>query len=266
MSLLANKQFTLALRGLFYALVFLTGANAQAALIFNANVIVNGDAEAGAGALKNNMVVSVPGWTTTAGNFTVVQYRDNTDPNPGIPRLTDPGPANRGLNFFAGGLIGGDPLKTFISSGDQILDISNAAALIDTGTVSFALGGYLGGYLDQRDNALFSAFFQNAGGTVSSSTIGPVLEADRNNLTGLLSRSASGFIPAGTRLIDFRLTLNGIDGAQNDGYADNLSFVAGAPGSAVPEPSSALLVALGCLTVGLYWRRGARTPACRVGS
>jgi hypothetical protein len=250
--LIGYKQFALAPLGLC-ALVLLAPAEGRAALIFNGNVIVNGGAEAGTGALKNDMVVSVPGWIPT-GNFTVVQYRDDTDPLPGIPRFSDPGPAIRGLNFFAGGPMGGSPFETFVSSGEQLLDVSNAASLIDTGMVPFTLSGYLGGYLDQRDNALFTAFFMNGGTTLSSSMIGPVLQADRNSMTGLLARSANGFIPAGTRQIDFRLVINGIDGGQSDGYADNLSFVAGnagGPASTVPEPSAAGLMALGLLALAL---------------
>src|SRR5438105_944544 len=225
MSLLLHKRFALII-SCVSATVLLAPVNARAGVIYGTNWIVNGDAEAGSGAAKNNAVVPVPGWTVTGGNFTVVQYRDNSDPNPGIPRLTDPGPANRGLNFFAGGPMGGDPFSTFISQGDQILDVSSAASLIDTGAVAFALSGYLGGYLDQRDNAIFTAIFKSGGDILGTSILGPVLEADRTDLTELLARTINGFIPAGTRTIDFRLTINGIDGAQSDGYADNLSFVA----------------------------------------
>lgn len=249
MPLIPNKQLTLALPVLC-ALALIAPIGAQAGLLFNTNVIANGDAEAGPGALLNNAIVSVPSWTTITGNLTVVQYRDNSDPNPGIPRFTDPGPVNRGLNFFAGGPMGGDPSQTFFSIGDQLLDISDAASLIDTGTVAFALEGYLGGYLDQRDNASLMAIFKNGANNLGSSTIGPVSDVDRNQMTGLFARSANGFIPTGTRQIDFRLIIRGIDGAQSDGYADNLSFIARGP-AAVPEPSSGILMALGILTAGL---------------
>lgn len=251
--MIKNKLFCPALFSIG-ALLLLTPSIGRAALIFNTNVIVNGDAEAGSGALKNNAVVPAPGWTTT-GNFTVVQYRDDTDPNPGIPRLSDPGPADRGANFFAGGPITGEAF-IFVSSGEQLLDISNAASLIDTGMISFTLSGYLGGFLDQRDNALFTASFMSGPNTLGSSTIGPVLLADRASATGLFAESTNGFIPAGTRLIDFKLVMNGIDGAQNDGYADNLSFIVrstSAP-SPVPEPSAMGLMALGMVTLGLAAR------------
>ena len=150
----------------------------------------------------------------------------------GVPQLTDPGPPDRGVNMFSGGPIPNPSLPDTIAQGDQILHVSNQAALIDTGMVAFTLSGWLGGYFDQRDNALFSAIFEDGGGNmISTSTIGPVTLADRTNSSGvpqteLLFRSTFGDIPAGTREIDFRITMNGIDGGQNDGYADSLSFIA----------------------------------------
>ena len=235
-------------------------ANAQAALVFNTNVILNPGAEDGIGAVTNNIVVPVPNWTTTAGNFTVVKYLN--DPSViGVPQVTDPGPPNRGVNLFAGG-TNGNPNGTFVSSADQILDISNAASSIDTGLIGFDLSGYLGGFFDQRDNATFTAFFNDGAMMLGSSTIGPVTLADRTfnriPVTGLFFRSAGGFIPAGTRQIDFRIVSNGVDGNQVDGYLDNLSFIARGPAAGVPEPGSMGMLAAGLAGLGFYLRRKRR--------
>src|SRR5689334_13012378 len=62
--------------------------------VFRTNLVVNGDAEVGPGSPTGDVVASIPGWTTS-GNFTAVQY-GSTD----YLTTTDPGPADRGNNFF----------------------------------------------------------------------------------------------------------------------------------------------------------------------
>jgi len=74
------------------------------------NVIKNGNAEKGAGSTDGS-TVPVPGWTETAGTtFTAVQYGASG----GFPAATDPGPNNRGKNFFAGG--DDDPSDSIVAS------------------------------------------------------------------------------------------------------------------------------------------------------
>ncbi len=256
-----RKQSAFAFIALF-ALSLFASVDARAALLFNQNVILNPGAEAAPGSPTNNIVVPVPNWMTTAGNFTVVQYSSLPQPIPTVPRFTDPGPPDRGLNFFSGG-ANGNPDGTFISSADQILDVSNAAALIDASLVPFTLSGYLGGYLDQRDFANFTAFFNNGGGmTLGSATIGPVTLAERMGLTGLLFRTTSGadLIPVGTRQIDFRIVSTGIDGNQVDGYLDNLSFIARGPAAGVPEPGSMGLLGAGLAGLAICLRAKRRRP------
>ena len=88
-----------------------------AAAPFGSNLIVNGDAEADVGTAAGDLIPSVTGFTTT-GQFTVVQY----GPNDGFPTATDPGPANRGTNFFAGGP------SAALSTGSQSIDVSAGSA------------------------------------------------------------------------------------------------------------------------------------------
>ena len=106
-------------------------AGDAAADTHTANLIVNGDAEAAVGS-ADGAPVAAPGWTTT-GEATPLRYGAS-----GYPTSTDPGPSDRGNNFFAGGRS--DSLSTMA----QTIDISPYAAAVDGGRVSTTLSGYFG--------------------------------------------------------------------------------------------------------------------------
>lgn len=241
-----------------FLLVFATIAPSSllAGPIFGTNLVVNGNAEAGAGSAGGfDVIRPIPGWTPS-GNFTVVQYTAGG----GFPLPTDPGPANRGSNFFAGGPDNGG------SSAFQLVDLSAEAATIDLGGVTFNLAGFLGGFASQGDNAILTASFRTASNAVlASSAIGPVTTANRGSATGLLFRSSTGAVPTGTRTITLTLQMTRTDGAYNDGYADNLSLVLTAPAvsAVVPEPSSLLVVLVGTGLAGVL-RRRAKSQAAAV--
>ncbi|MBZ5603240.1 MAG: PEP-CTERM sorting domain-containing protein [Acidobacteriia bacterium] len=223
-------------------------------IILGTNAIVNGDAESGVGSTDGSVVASIPGWSTLNGNFTVVQYGAAG----GFPLSTDPGPADRGSNFFAGGP------GTGLGSGDQFLDASNLAAQIDAGSVSFVLSAYLGGYLTQDDYAQLVVYFRDGSDTILNPA-GFVLNgpnaAGRGDATGLFFVSANGAVPAGTRAIEFVLNARIVTGEYVDGYADDLSFVANtasaAPGAA-PEPGTIGMIVIGGLAVAAGRRRALR--------
>jgi hypothetical protein len=196
-----------------------------ASTLFGANLVVNGNAEAGVGQSSNANPPSISGWTTT-GHLAVVLYGAPG----GFPAATDPGPADRGKNFFSGG--SDDP----VSIATQTIDLTNGASTIDAGSVTYSLSGYLGGFANQIDNAKLTATFKGTGGTsVGAATVGPVTAANRNNNTALLLRSASGTLPVGTRTIDVVLTMTRDSGRSNDGYADDISLVLTAP---APQPTA----------------------------
>jgi serine/threonine protein kinase len=183
------------------------------------NLIVNGDAESGGGATDGLTVVAVPGWTTIAGAFTAVAYNTIA-----FPQTTEPGPADRGKNFFAGGPGLGRDNGT--STATQNIDVSPIAHAVDTDTISFALSGYLGGYGEQGDEATLVLQFLGAGDkSLGQTSIGPVTASDRNSQTQLLMRSISGKVPAGTRSVTLMLIMKKFAFDYNDGYADNLSLV-----------------------------------------
>lgn len=179
------------------------------------NLFDNPDAEDGSASPDGQTVVQVPGWTTS-GNFTVVGYG-----TPGeFPTTGDPGPSNRGNNFFAGGP------DNATSTALQVIDVpSGWEGVIDGGWVGFQMAGYFGGFAAEEDNAILDLACKDAQGAVlSSAAIGPVTAADRGNQTGLLARWWAWQVPPGTRRFDLLLTMTRVDGSYNNAFADVLYF------------------------------------------
>lgn len=175
------------------------------------NLIVNGDAEAAVGS-ADGLPVQTPGWTVT-GDATAIKYGVD-----GYAVATDPGPANRGLNYFTGGIAAASTLS-------QTISLESYASAIAGHTVTFILSGYIGAYSGQLDNAVLTASFRNAGGVeLSKASIGPVTADDLEGATGMLFRSTIGTVPSAARSVLVTLTMTRFEGNAADGYADNLSL------------------------------------------
>jgi len=72
-------------------------------------------------------------------------------------------------------------------------------------------------------------WFVEVDNEIGNSVLGPVTPQDRNGQTGLIYRETDGFVPTGTRKLSFWLSMERLVSGDNDGYADNLSFVLQAP-------------------------------------
>jgi len=213
--------------------LFCSLATYGAQIILGQNAILNPGAEAGPASATGDDIIAAPGWSSTGG-FTVVALGAVDAPVPPNPFF--------GNNFFSGG-PGFDT-----STGTQTIDVSNLSSLIDINGIVFVLSGYFGGYLTQPDNATLKAtFFDSTNTKISALKIGGITAADRGDETALIHDQGSGFIPVGTRSILITLQMNRLQYSYNDGYADNLSFVA----QATPEPGTWTMLALGCGLVGL---------------
>jgi hypothetical protein len=182
--------------------------------LYGANLIVNGDAEADAGAAGSSTIVKPASWTST-GEFTAVKYGASG----GFPDAKAPGPKERGANFFAGGNVAK-------STGTQSVDLSAGSTDIDAGSVGYAFSAWLGGYARQEDNTVATVTFADANGmALGSATLGPVTASARKGVTGLFPTQQSGTVPKGTHSGAVMLVMTRFEGTYNDGYTDNVSLV-----------------------------------------
>jgi hypothetical protein len=187
------------------------------AAAYGVNLLVNGNAEAGA-ASPTGAPEAAPPWTVSSA-FTVVNYGA-----PGGFPTASQGPPDGMNQFFAGG-------NAASSTATQDIDVSANAADIDAGSVVCDFSAWLGGFATQEDNAVMTVIFNAANMTqISSSAIGPVTATDRNSQTRLLFRFNSLVVPANTRSIRVSLAMQLLSaGNFNDGYADSLSVVLRGP-------------------------------------
>ncbi len=221
-----------------------TAAGAQPAvptLVQGPNLLLNPGAEVGDPSLSGYSSVTVPGWTAS-GTPTVIEYGTLRRlplglafPGPTLPGFLgfpSTAPAGAGTQFFAGGNVATSTLT-------QTVDLSAAAFDIDSGTVPYALSGLLGGFFLDPSRASVSVKFLDVNqASLGVGQIGPVTALERWFHTGLQQRQTSGIVPVGARSAQVVVTftdLNPAPGNYNNAYADNLSFMVGAPGLA-PAP------------------------------
>jgi hypothetical protein len=141
----------------------------------------------------------------------------------GFPSPTDPGPPDRGANFFSGGL-------NAVSTMTQRIDVSNLSNFIDANGVDFSLSAWLGGFSSQNDRATVVAhFLDEMNSEISVAQLAEVTASQRGNATMLLFREQLGDLPSLTRFIEIELTAFRATG-ENDGYADNISLILGLTG------------------------------------
>jgi hypothetical protein len=193
---------------------------AQAPAVLGQNVVFNGDAEYNRGFDSNSEQQYAAGWDDPGpGGVTLINYLAGN----GFPSPADPGPANRGANFFSGG-------TNATSTMTQRIDVGNLSALVDEGGVDFELSAWLGGFSNQNDRATVIAhFLDESNAEIGVAQLAEVTATDRGNVTKLMFREMLGDLPALTRYVNIELTAIRASG-ENDGYADNISLILGATG------------------------------------
>lgn len=178
---------------------------------YGANLIRNGDAEANSGTNDYTPNRGIA-WWFDLGSTTLGTYGSNA----AFPSSASPGPSERGSNFFLGGSTNG--------SISQRIDLADIALDTDGPGVNYTLSGWFGGAGTSADSAALTvSFLDDQGAVLGTDSVGGATPAERGNVTGLLPRSDTGILPAGTRAVEFVLNSNSASGT-NDASADNLSF------------------------------------------
>ena len=204
-------------------MIFMLNGQVAAVCPLGTNLILNGDAEGNPAANGTGENVDVADWNNETAGFTIFRYGGGGTPATNSPN----GPIDRGTFLFAGGNNSGN------SSGSQTIDVSECAAQIDSGVQNYGLSGYFGGFENQNDNSRLTITFRDANNiSLGTAVVGAVLAAERNNITEVLYKSTAGIIPIGTRTVTAVLLHTRISGNNNNGYADNLSFILTVPSAA----------------------------------
>jgi hypothetical protein len=196
------------------------------------NLVQNGNAEANPGSngaktsvapwVRNWAGEAVPGCDGAGTGSTTVKYGSS-----GFPNYGDPGPDDRGSNFFAGG----PDCSSHTSYIYQCIDISDHTPTASH-PVTWNADAFLGGKKFQKDDATLGVFFtdnpsctigKNGKHATGLNYIGPVSANDRAGITGLLERTGSGDVPHGSYGMLVGVRFRRFSGPYNDGYADNIS-------------------------------------------
>jgi uncharacterized protein (TIGR03437 family) len=187
----------------------LTALSTSPGMVLGTNLIANPGAETGASVAPGSIAQNVPGWSTANG-ASVTPYGGS-----GWIGLTDPGPADRGVNLFSG----------FSSSATsyQDLDVSGATTLIDAGQVTYQVSAWLGGTAGVVAPTLTYQFFDWSGKQLAATA-----QFGGSSLThgapGLAEAAASGMLPAGTRRVHIGLAFT-----STNAMADDIAFTLAAP-------------------------------------
>ncbi len=185
------------------------------------NLIINGGAEQGTGS-NNGSVVPVPDWTDSTGtSFTVVKYGATGG---GFLTATSPGPAKRGVNFFAGGP--NDPNDSVTAT--QTVNLASFVNAIKGGHVTAKLTGWIGGSGTRTDQTFVEVDFKNKKGFLvgTSMVLAGVTESVRGGKTELVKQMATAAVPTNARSAFVQLSFSRQTGqTYNDGFADDVGLV-----------------------------------------
>lgn len=204
-------------------------APAAVAASTSANLIVDGDLDAGSCTTDWTAATTLPGWSIESGSPDVIC---SSAGGFAYPSGVTPDTA-----FYAPGDQGDGTVE-------QTVDVASAATAIDSGSITYNLSALLGGWTTYTGYVQISLeFLGSSGGQLGATAYLPtVSEAQRGGATEFLSRALTGTVPASTRSILVQMSF--VDSSSEAGYAEHLSLtldtavtppVLSPPASSVPS-------------------------------
>ncbi|MHA7985078.1 NHL domain-containing protein [Rathayibacter sp. CAU 1779] len=225
---------------------YCSSTTGQATAALNTNLISNpdatystrrGDVPGGAGTASGTTVPDPDGvllpdcWAVTS---TIL----GSDPANEIASVVSSSyPGASGSNFYGGRSANDKAVAGTVTTASQTISLDSLGDV--TGT-PFSLSGSMGGYADQDDNTVITATWEDASGasvadaSVSDDSgssvvtkLGPVMAADRGDVSSEVPRSAYGVVPAGAKQVVVTMTFTHGGAGNNDASADNLDLTIG---------------------------------------
>lgn len=198
-------------------------------------------------------VLGATGWTiTTAGTVGSGGATDWVTTTAGAGRSTlDPTAAASGVNWLSSNRLALNPDGTTSSDPArivQLIDISGDSALVDLGTATVSLD-FMFADNDPADLGIVNIYFYSdvagtvtVGSSLTTGTIAPTA-TDGFSIAPWAARNLSGAVPASARSLQIEIVNDRTGGSAGNTHYDSFS------GVIVPEPSAALLVGLGLLSL-----------------
>lgn len=211
-----------------FSLELTTASTTPAPLPLDTQLLVNGDFESGWNSVSPLTLTSAQGWF--GNNGSTVGLRAYAPANPGfVPPLQVSSAIGGGGNLL-GESFGGDA-QLF-----QRLDVRGNATAIDSGALAFRVSAYLGGLIDDFDNAEVFIDCRNESNTsLRTEIVGPITRAQRNGQSVLMLREEEIRVPAHTTTIYVVVTFD-YTGGNASGLVDNVVAKLVAPTPIAPVP------------------------------
>ena len=118
-------------------------------------------------------------------------------------------------------------MREDVESMMQTVQLGTYGTAIDAGQAKLTFKAWLGGYASDADNAtVYLTFYSASHAFLRGVVYGPVTAGQRHNKTKLMMvGGGTAQIPATARSVDVDIEFDGVNGAYNNGYADNLSLI-----------------------------------------